>query len=131
MRNRWQVFIGVFLLFVGITSLIGVIFHINLSGSFFALLLILLGVFLLLRPSFGDRFGIHDFRVFGDMRKTGFWKVTEEEYWLILGDTNLDFTTAEIPDGVTTLRLNGFIGNIRVLIPRRCRAFPFSHCIYL
>ena len=117
MRNRWQVLIGAIFVFIGITSLIGVIFHINLSGSFFAMLLILLGIFLLLRPTFGDKFGIHDFRIFGDVRKNGSWQVAEEEYWLLLGDTHLDFTTALIPDGETTLHLNGFLGNVRVLIP--------------
>ena len=117
MKNRWQALIGAFLVFIGLTSLIGVIFHINLSGSLFALMLILLGVFLLLRPSLGDKFGIHDFRLFGNINKSGVWKVKEEEYLLILGDTSLDFTMAEIPDGLTTLRINGFIGNIRIQIP--------------
>ena len=117
MKVRWQIVIGGFLVLFGLLSIIGIVFNIDLSGSFFALLLIVIGAWLLLRPRFVDDSGISDFKPIGEIRESGSWQVEDQEYWVLIGDTKLDFSTAQIPDGETTIKINGFVGGVRCYFP--------------
>lgn len=116
MRNRTQLWIGVALLAIGVLYLGAVLLQIDLRGSFWPVLLILLGVFLLLRPSFGGS-GRDDFRFFGDVVRRGPWQVTGRDFWSFIGDVKLDLTEASLPEGETVIRMTAFIGDMKIIAP--------------
>ena len=118
MRNRGQMIIGLVLVVIGLLFVIGIIFDINLRGSFWAVVLIILGVWMLVRPRvLPDTAGEH-FRFLGDVVRRGPWKVQNQAFWAFLGDVKLDFTEAEIPDGETVIRSHSFLGDMRVIAPQ-------------
>jgi len=45
------------------------------------------------------------------------WALTDSNYTLNVGETNIDLTTAIIEEGVTNLNINGAIGEINLIIP--------------
>lgn len=117
MRNQGQMFIGGAIILVGLLFLIGNAFHIDVGVLCMPLALILLGVWLLLRPYLAGPGTALGWALFGPIRRSGAWQVTDQEWWLFVGDVILDFTQAEIPAGETVLRIFGFVGNIRLHVP--------------
>lgn len=117
MRNQGQIFIGGAIILVGLVFLIGNAFHIDVGVLCMPLALILLGVWLLLRPYLVGPDTALGWALFGPLRRSGDWQVTDEEFWLLVGDVILDFTQADIPAGETVLRLFGFVGNVRLHVP--------------
>jgi len=116
MKNRTQMGIGLALIVVGLIYVISILLDIDLRGSFWAFLLIILGIWLLLRPGFSGSDG-GDFRFFGDVVRRGAWKVSGQEHWSFIGDVKLDFTEAEIPQGETVIRKYAFLGDFKVIAP--------------
>jgi predicted membrane protein len=115
MRSRGQLWIGLVLVLVGLLYIIGIVFDINLRGSFWPIVLILLGVWLLVRPIIlPDRAGEH-FRFFGDVIRRGAWKVENQDFWAFIGDVKLDLSEAALPEGETVIRSRCFIGDMRVI----------------
>ena len=117
MQNRGQVFVGVFLVLLGVVFLITNVLRINIWTLCWPLGLIVLGVLLFLRPqAFGSSAagGVH---LIGDVHRHGEWAVTNEEFWIGIGNVNLDVTQARIPAGVTTIRVVGLIGDVDILAP--------------
>jgi predicted membrane protein len=117
MRNRGQLILGGFLLFLGLVSLLSVLFNIDFGAFCWPIGLILVGVWLLVRPRFTRSEGATFIRPIGDLQRRGTWQVSDQELWLIIGDTNLDFTEAIIPMGETTLRVSGFVGSVDIRAP--------------
>ncbi len=116
MRNRAMLWIGLVLVLIGLLYLAAVIFQINLHGSIWAVLLIVLGVWLLVRPHVtGSDEG--EFRFLGDVVRRGVWEVENQEYWFFIGDISLDMSQAKIPAGETIIRTHHFIGDLRVIAP--------------
>ncbi len=116
MRNRTVFWIGLVLVLLGLLYLVAVIFEINLHGSIWAVFLILLGAWLLVRPRMGGG-DDSEFRFLGDIVQRGNWKVQNQEYWFFIGDITLDMSQAEIPVGETVIRSQHFIGDLRVIVP--------------
>jgi predicted membrane protein len=117
MNKKWIFGIGLLVIAYGLVLLAGELFHIDVWGFFFPLVLIALGVWLILRPRMlGSRGKVHT-RILGDITRTGVWQVVPEELWLGIGDVLLDFTQAQVPEGETTLSIYGFIGDVRAYIP--------------
>lgn len=116
MRNRTQLWIGLALVILGLFYLAGILLDVNLSGSFWPIVLILLGIFLLLRPTFGGA-EAGDFRFFGEVVRGGAWQVRSQDLWAFIGDVKMDLTEAEIPEGETVIRLNAFIADMKVKAP--------------
>ncbi len=117
MQNRSQAFIGGFLLLLGIGFLITNVLRIDFWALCFPAGLILLGVLLLVRPRVFDTSGTSSWYLFGDVKRGSGWTPTDEEFWLLIGDTRLDFTQAQLPVGETNIRINGFIGDVDVIVP--------------
>ncbi|KHE71919.1 cell wall-active antibiotics response protein LiaF [Halobacillus sp. BBL2006] len=46
------------------------------------------------------------------------WKVEPMELWNGIGDYQFDFTKAFIPDGDTPIQVKGWIGDVKMLIPK-------------
>ncbi len=117
MQNRSQAFIGAFLLLLGIGFLITNVLRINFWAFCFPAGLILLGVLLLVRPRVFDTSATSSWYLFGDVKRGSEWTPADEEFWLLIGDTRLDFTQAQLPVGETNIRINGFIGDVDVIVP--------------
>lgn len=118
MRNRGDLFIGVALVLIGILFLISTLFNLNLWPFCWSGGLILVGVWLLMRPRMAAPGTGVNVDLFGDTRRTGNWYVRDEEFWHGVGDVELDFHGAELPPGETTLRFYTFVSDVEVVAPR-------------
>jgi lia operon protein LiaF len=117
MLNKGQVLIGILFILIGLLFLIGTVFDVDVGVFCFPLALIGIGVWLLVRPHMvGPGTAIQQ-KVLGDIRRDGAWEVVDEEFWIGVGDVDLDMTGAEIPIGETRLRVFGFVGDVDVLVP--------------
>lgn len=117
MRNRGLVYIALLIILAGILLLIGNLFEINIGAYCFPLGLILLGLFLLLRPrSVGDGTESHTVLI-GDLDRSGPGKLSAGEFWGFIVDANYDLTKFDIPQGETIIRGFAFIGDVEILAP--------------
>ena len=117
MRNKGQLIVGLVIVLIGITLLVGNLFHFNLWDFFWPLVLIGLGVWMLLRPRTVRTGTKVQQRLLGDVRRSGEWQVTNEEFWILVGDLKLDMTAAQIPEGETLIRTYGFVGEVKLVVP--------------
>lgn len=117
MRNKGYVFIGGVIVLVGVILLIGNVFSVSLGRFCWPVGLILLGVWLLVRPRLVRADVPIRQKLLGDIRRGGVWQVTDEEFWIGVGDVDLDMTNAEVPTGEIRLRFYGFVGDVDVLVP--------------
>jgi hypothetical protein len=117
MRNQGQVLFAILIILIGLVLLLGNVFDIDVGALCFPAGLILLGAWILLRPRLVGPDTALWLRVFGPIRRRGAWQVADEEIWLFVGDVRLDMTQAEIPLGETRIRVFGFVGNVRLVVP--------------
>ncbi len=115
--KRWQIFLGLVLIVLGLFSLFDLFFHINLWVIIGPLLLVGLGVLLLLRPQMSRPDFIVQMPILGDFRRTGVWEATNYEVWLLVGSSRLDFTDASFPSGEVTFRIIGFVADVKIVLP--------------
>jgi predicted membrane protein len=118
MRNSGVLFLGILLIFFGGLALVSQFFHIDFGTICWPVGLILVGLFMLLRPRLIPAGTNLDFRLLGDAKRRGTWTVQNEEFWSFVGDTRLDMSEAEIPAGETKLRVYGFVGDVRLRLPQ-------------
>jgi lia operon protein LiaF len=117
MRRRTQLIIGGIVIAWGLLLLIGNLLNVDIGRFIGPLLLIALGLWVLLRPRIREKGNPTVFRLLGDVRRRGPWRVRDEELWCLVGDIRLDLTEAEIPPGETTIKLAGFVNGITVVVP--------------
>lgn len=117
MHNRGMAFLGLILMAVGAVLLLGTIFDFNLWSVCFPLGLILLGLFVLLRPRLVPAGTLSHVTFIGDVTRAGAWTVQDEEYWNFVGDIELDLTRADIPPGETLIRGFGFVNDVDIVLP--------------
>jgi lia operon protein LiaF len=117
MRNKWQIFIGGFIVLIGLTVLIGNLTDYNPWKLFWPLVLIGLGVFVLVRPRMVSADTSLRQKLLGEIHLRGEWDVTDEEMWLLVGDVDIDLTRARIPAGETRFRVFGIVGEVELLLP--------------
>ena len=117
MSNQGRIVLGTVVILFGGLLLVGSL----LKVDFWTLVcpggLILLGLALLLRPWLaGPDMG---FRVvlLGDIRRRDSWQVQDEEIYVGIGDIKLDLSQAEIPLGEAAVRIMGFVGEVKVVVP--------------
>jgi len=117
MSKRMQLILGGLILLFGLLLLLENVFDINFWSFCWPVALILLGIMLLfgrrLRPS-GSEVNI---RFFGGVNRKEDWTVANEEIWMFVGDVRMDFSQAEFPEGETTIRVVGFVGDINLVAP--------------
>ena len=118
MRHQGQYHIGILLIIVGVVFLVGRILDISIWGIIWPLALMGLGLWLLLRHKHIDSDTSINQKFIGDIRREGAWQVANEEIQIFIGDIELDMTRATIPDGVTKIRIFGFIADVDIFIPR-------------
>jgi predicted membrane protein len=117
MRLQGQVLFGLLVVIIGLALLLGNVLDIDVGQLCFPIGLILLGLWLLLRPRLGGADTALRMRIFGPIRRGGIWSVGDEEIWLFIGDVRLDMSQAEIAAGVAHVRVFSFIGNVRLQVP--------------
>jgi hypothetical protein len=114
MYNRWQVLVGAAIIVVGVIFLIGTVFDIDPWALCFPIVLIVAGVFVLLRPQL---FTAGRLKLLGSVRRYGTWQVADEEFYTGVGDVRLDMTDADIPAGETRIRVLVGVGSVNVRVP--------------
>lgn len=117
MWSKRRVIIGSVILVLGVLLLIGNLLQIDIGAYLGPLALMGIGVWILMRPHRSGSRGFTHFMVLGDHRRYGKWRVKDEDILCLIGDISLDMTGAEVPLGETTLKLQGFVGGIRVRVP--------------
>ena len=117
MRNRGLLFIGSLFILFGVISLVEVILKIDLERIFWPCVVILIGVWLLLRPRFTSPDSPVKILPIADIDRRGVWQVRDEEFRTFVGNIVLDLSQAEVPVGETTLRMSGFVGDIQITAP--------------
>lgn len=117
MINRGQFGLGLALVVMGVVFLIGTIFKIDVWAICWPTGLILVGLWLVLRPQLAAPGSITDVTLLGDVRRRGKWVVQNSDTWLGVADVDMDFTEAEIPPGETCLRFYGFVSDIKMYLP--------------
>jgi predicted membrane protein len=116
MRNQGQLVFAVILIAIGILFLIGNITDVDV-WQFWPLFIILLGLWLLLRPRLVGSETAGGQKLLGDIRRRGTWQVSNQEFWTGIGDIKLDLTDAQIPEGESTLNTWSLIGSARLVVP--------------
>ncbi len=116
--NRSQILLGVFIVLLGILLLIGNLLNINVWALFFPLALIGAGLWIILRPRMVAADTAVTQKFIGDIDRFGEWEVGNEDFTLFIGDINLNMDKAFIPKGDTHLRFSGFVGDIKLTIPK-------------
>ena len=116
--KRWQIFLGITLVLVGVISLLNQLFPNVRFGRFVGpLILIGLGVLLILRPRLAGQSIQVQLSFLGDIRMQGDWIVTQHEYWSFVGSNRLDFTNAVFPKGDGMIRVIGFVNELKIILP--------------
>ena len=115
--NRTVIFWGLVLVVGGLVLLAGNLFNINVWALFWPVVLIVLGVWFLMRPASSMPAGITTSRFVGEMHRSGPWQVVNEEFSQFVGDMHLDLTQAVIQPGETRLRFSGFVGDLKFTVP--------------
>lgn len=117
MRNQGMIIIAFVIILVGVLLLIGNLFDINVGAFCWPLGLILLGLFVLLRPSMAGP-DTHSHAVFvGDFHRTGPGELENEEVWGFVIDADFDLTKLDIPPGETAIRAYSFVGDVEIFAP--------------
>lgn len=117
MRNQGQFYLGIVIVLIGVVLLIGNIFNIDLGILCWPTAFILLGVFLIFRPRMVEPGTEMTQKFLGEVKRSGSWQVVDEEFWYFVGDVELDMIHADIPNGVTKIRMIGFVGDIDLYVP--------------
>lgn len=117
--RRWGLYIGWFLVVIGVLSLINAIWKIDLWNYFWPAVLVSMGILILVKPAktaWWDWFG-----VFGRVDKSsetifsGTGNVREQS--VFAGETSIDLGKMDIPEGEFNLKFNGFAGEVRIAVP--------------
>ncbi len=116
--KRWQIILGILLIFFGLISLLDTLFvDIDFSRFVWPLILIGLGVLVIFRTQAVRKDVAFQVPVFGDKRSSGDWEVSNQEIWWFVGSNHLDFTDAIFPERDMTIRIIGFVNDLKIIIP--------------
>lgn len=117
MKLRGQMLLGVFLVIIGFLTLLSNLFDIDFGLVCWPSFFILLGLWIIVRPRMvSEDTNVH-LILLGDLHRSGDWQVSDLEIWSFITDADLDFMHASVPEGETTIKLYGFIGDLDLLLP--------------
>jgi predicted membrane protein len=112
-----MIIIGSVFIFLGSLSLLSILLNIDFGAICFPTLLILIGLWIIIRPRILPRGFLLGSRFLGDIRRDGNWQVTDEEFWSFVGNVRLDLRQANVPIGETRFRVYSFVGDVRLILP--------------
>lgn len=117
MNNQGRIVLGIIVILFGGLLLVGSLLKVDLWALACPGGLVLLGLWLLLRPWLaGPETGFHVL-LLGDLHRRGQWQVGEEEIYVGVGGITLDLSQAEVPLGEGKVRIMGFVGDVKVIVP--------------
>ncbi len=117
MRNQGMVFIAVAIILIGVVLLAGNLFNFNVWAICFPVGLIVLGLFVMLRPrTVGPGVESHTM-LFGDFNRVGPGQLPAEEFWGFIVDGTYDLTKYDVPPGETVIRGFSFISDVEIFAP--------------
>jgi lia operon protein LiaF len=117
MQNRGQLILGGALILFGVLFLISNFFNIDFGAICWPTLIILIGVWIIVRPRMVPEDTELRMWIFGDHYRRGEWKAGDQEIWSFIGDINLNFAEAELEKPETTLKLYTFVADIDLTVP--------------
>jgi lia operon protein LiaF len=124
--NKGTLIFGLGLIVLGLLVLVGNVTGIQTWAICWPSALILVGLWMVLRPQMIDSDVALQQKILGDFKRRGEWQVRNEEIWLGVGDIELDMTQADIPTGETKVSLFGFVNGIEVILPETVGALVRS-----
>lgn len=117
MYKRGYMIIGAALIVLGLLALISSWIDVDLCALALPLLLIAAGVYIILRPRYAPRSGTMRIQPLGNIKRTGAWIAVDEELWILIGDANFDLSQVTLPPGETVIRVLGFVGDLKLIVP--------------
>lgn len=118
MQNRTQLIMGGALILFGVLFLISNFFNIDFGAICWPTLIILVGVWIIVRPRMVPEDTDVRMWIFGDHDRHGEWQAQDQEIWSFIGDINLDFTAAELKKPETKLKIFTFVADIDLTVPK-------------
>lgn len=124
--DRRRAFWGVLIIIVGgiwLYNNLGIGPRITWSIAW-PLILIAVGLWIILRQSgyFTSGRGRNSYvldHIFGDVKLEHVaWDLKDMDVNVVIGDVALDLSRARIPDGLTTIRIRSFIGDLDIVVPQ-------------
>jgi len=129
MRNQSRVIWGLVLIGVGVMFLAGIVLRVNVWTFCWPVGLIAVGCWLILRPALAGpdtKVRVHPL---SDLRRSGAWDVADEEIWIFVGDVRLDLTEASLPQGESTIKVFGLVGEVKLTAPEGLPVSVSSHAM--
>jgi len=117
MYNRGYIVIGAAVIALGLLALISAWIGVDFCALAIPLLLIAAGAYIILRPRFAPPDVAMRVHPLGNIRRTGAWTALDEELWVLVGDAIFDLTQATLPPGETVIRVLGFVGDLKLIVP--------------
>jgi len=117
MYNRGYIYIGAAVIILGLFALISALAGVDFWALALPLLLIAAGVYLILRPRYAPPGTAMHIRLLGNIRRSGAWTAVGEELWVLVGNASFDLTQASLPPGETVIRILGFVGDLKLIVP--------------
>jgi hypothetical protein len=117
MNNRSRIILGAVIAGLGVLLLLGHLLDLDLGQFCWPVGLMVVGAAILLRSRTLPSGTEHTLLPFGDLRRRGAWQVHDEEIWMLVGDARFDLSEANVPEGETTIRLYGLVGDVDVVAP--------------
>jgi predicted membrane protein len=116
-RNSGLIFMGIVLIGIGIMSLVSIWVHVDWFSLFCPSMLILFGIWMLIKPRQVGFIGDADVVFIGEVNRSGQWQAKGESFLAFIGDIDLDLTKADLPVGETSYSFTGFVTDADVLVP--------------
>jgi predicted membrane protein len=117
MHNRGYFFIGGALIVLGLLALISSWIGVDFCALVLPVALIAAGVYIIFRMRSASPGTAMSVRLLGDVKRTGAWTALDEEQWVLIGDATYDLTQATLPPGETLIRVLGFVGDLKLIVP--------------
>jgi hypothetical protein len=115
--KRGYLVIGAALIVLGLLALISSWIGVDFCALALPLLVIAAGVYILLRPRFAPRGAAMHIQPLGNIKRIGAWTAVDEELWILIGDAIFDLSQATLPPGETVIRILGFVGDLKLVVP--------------
>jgi hypothetical protein len=116
-NNRGYIFIGAAVIVLGLLALISAWIGVDFCALVFPLLLIAAGVYILVRPRYAPPGSTMRVNPLGNVKRAGAWTALDEELWVLVGDAIYDLTQVTLPPGETVIRVLGFVGDLKLIVP--------------
>lgn len=116
-RNTGLIFVGVLLILFGLMSLISIWIDVDWFGLFCPSVLIILGIWMLLKPGQISFIGDANISFIGEIKRSGSWQPSGESFLAFIGDLDLNLVHAELSSGETHYSFTGFITDVDMSLP--------------